>query len=159
MTLLEWGALGEIVGGIAIIVSLIYVGMQLKQSNSMARSETRQEISSSMSNWALTLASSPSLAEAMSKVHYHELVRDDASDQEKIQIAYALFALVGQQNFIFQQWKAGLLTDEELDDLYSPGTALHSKPYLKSLWPTMRPSFPTDFAEWYEKRFQLCDPG
>jgi hypothetical protein len=94
----------------------------------------------------------------MGKVHYHELVRDDASDQEKIQIAYALFALVGQQNFIFQQWKAGLLTGEELDDLYSPGTALHSKPYLKSLWPIMRPSFPPDFAEWYEKRFQLCDP-
>ena len=32
MTLLEWGALGELIGGIAIIVSLIYIGLQIKQN-------------------------------------------------------------------------------------------------------------------------------
>jgi hypothetical protein len=157
MTLLEWGALGELLGGLAIIVSLIYVGMQLRQSNSMARSETRQEISSSMGNWALAVASSPSLAEAMGKVHYHDLVRNEASDQDRIQIGYALVALVSQQHFIFEQRKAGILTNQELDGLYGAGTALLSKPYLKSLWPVMRPTFPLDFAEWYEKRFQLRD--
>jgi len=30
MTLLEWGAIGELIGGVAIIVSLIYVGLQIK---------------------------------------------------------------------------------------------------------------------------------
>ena len=28
MTLMDWGALGELIGGVAIIVSLIYVGVQ-----------------------------------------------------------------------------------------------------------------------------------
>ena len=32
MTLVEWGALGELIGGVAIIVSLIYVGVQIKDS-------------------------------------------------------------------------------------------------------------------------------
>jgi hypothetical protein len=31
MTLQDWGALGELVGGVAIIVSLIYVGLQIRQ--------------------------------------------------------------------------------------------------------------------------------
>jgi len=30
MTLLKWGAIGELIGDVAIIVSLIYVGRQIK---------------------------------------------------------------------------------------------------------------------------------
>lgn len=33
MTIQEWGALGELIGGIAIIISLAYVGMQIRQHN------------------------------------------------------------------------------------------------------------------------------
>jgi len=32
MTLLEWGAVGELIGGVAIIISLIYVAVQIKQN-------------------------------------------------------------------------------------------------------------------------------
>ena len=32
MTIQEWGAIGELIGGIAIIISLIYVGIQIKHS-------------------------------------------------------------------------------------------------------------------------------
>ena len=32
MTLQDWGAIGEVIGGVAIIFSLIYVGIQVKQS-------------------------------------------------------------------------------------------------------------------------------
>jgi len=40
MTLLEWGALGELIGGIAIIVSLIYVGLQIKQNTDTLKLST-----------------------------------------------------------------------------------------------------------------------
>jgi len=33
MSLQDWGALGELVGGFAIIVSLLYVGVQIKLGN------------------------------------------------------------------------------------------------------------------------------
>ncbi len=42
MTLLEWGAVGELIGGIAIIVSLMYVGLQVRDSNREARAATIQ---------------------------------------------------------------------------------------------------------------------
>ena len=32
LAILEWGAIGELIGGIAIIISLIYVGIQIKHS-------------------------------------------------------------------------------------------------------------------------------
>lgn len=32
MTIQDWGAIGELVGGVAIIISLIYVGLQIRQN-------------------------------------------------------------------------------------------------------------------------------
>ncbi len=155
MTLLEWGALGELIGGIAIIVSLIYVGRQLKQSNSMARSGVRQEISSELNFWATSIACSPSLGEALTKVHLEGLVAKNATGLESVQLAYILSAFVSQQHFAYEQWKEGNLTDREMEDLFGPPSELLSMPYLKSIWGPVRKGFPKDFVEWYEERYDL----
>ncbi|MGI9262517.1 MAG: hypothetical protein ACR2QR_10805 [Woeseiaceae bacterium] len=42
MTIQDWGAIGEMIGGVAIIVSLLYVGLQLKQGNREAKAATLQ---------------------------------------------------------------------------------------------------------------------
>ena len=38
MNIMELGAIGELVGGVAVIGSLIYVGLQVRQGNEVARS-------------------------------------------------------------------------------------------------------------------------
>jgi len=40
MDIMELGAVGELVGGVAVIASLVYVGLQVKQSNRLAAAET-----------------------------------------------------------------------------------------------------------------------
>ncbi len=40
MTIQDWGALGEMVGGVAIIFSLIYVGVQIRQNTNALRLST-----------------------------------------------------------------------------------------------------------------------
>ena len=42
MSLIEWGALGELVGGVAIIVSLLYVGAQIKHNTKAERASASQ---------------------------------------------------------------------------------------------------------------------
>jgi len=42
MSLQDWGALGELVGGFAIIVSLLYVGVQIKLGNRETKAATLQ---------------------------------------------------------------------------------------------------------------------
>ncbi len=42
MTLQDWGALGELIGGVAIIVSLIYVGLQVRHGTHATRAATAQ---------------------------------------------------------------------------------------------------------------------
>ncbi len=40
MDIMELGAIGELVGGVAVIASLIYVGLQVRQSNAINRAES-----------------------------------------------------------------------------------------------------------------------
>ena len=40
MDIMELGAIGELVGGMAVIASLIYVGLQVRQSNAINRAES-----------------------------------------------------------------------------------------------------------------------
>jgi len=151
------GSIGEIIGAIGVIVSLLYVGKQLKQTNAMTRSGFRQELGSQALTWVMSIASSPSLAEALAKVHFQGLERTDATEPERMHIAYALAGLLGQIFFAYQNWKEGILTEEEFDELYSPGHSLLSMPYLASVWPQLRPGYPEDFNKWFEQKFGLAD--
>ena len=40
MDIMELGAIGELVGGVAVVGSLIYVGLQVRQSNALNRAES-----------------------------------------------------------------------------------------------------------------------
>ena len=42
MSLQDWGAIGELLGGVAIIVSLLFVGLQIKHGNRETRAATLQ---------------------------------------------------------------------------------------------------------------------
>ena len=52
MTIQDWGAVGEVVGAIAVIVTLLYLAMQIRQNNRQLRSEGHQGITDS---YAVTL--------------------------------------------------------------------------------------------------------
>lgn len=73
MSLVEWGALGELVGGVAIIVSLIYVGIQIKQNTMAQRLNTSHQISEDLADVYLFPSSSEDMArifiDGLSKEH------------------------------------------------------------------------------------------
>lgn len=155
MNLGELALLAEVISAIAIIASLLYVGKQLKQTNSISRSTIRQELSSQMNTWAMSIASSPELAATLSKVHFHELVREDANDTERIQIAYAYVGIISQLHYAYEQMKEGFLIPSELEDYLSPSSTFFSRPYLRSAWHVLSATYPADFRKWFEQRYGL----
>jgi len=55
MSLQDWGALGELVGGLAIIVSLLYVGLQVRQGTNASRAATNQAFTVQFSDLILQI--------------------------------------------------------------------------------------------------------
>ena len=155
---MDWtmlGAIGETIGAVAVVLSLLYVGRQVRQSNSMARCQFRQEISSELNTWALGVATSPDLTASFAKVHFHGLVRDQADELERMRIAYAFTAVIGQVQLAHHQAGEGIITQDELDELFGPGTTLMKAPYLASAWPLLATAYPRDFRAWFERRYDL----
>ena len=61
MTIQDLGAIGELVGGAAVIATLIYLAIQVKQSNVSTHRNMYAQGATAISNYWLTLAKDPEL--------------------------------------------------------------------------------------------------
>ncbi len=44
MTIQDFGALGELVAAVAVVITLVYLTIQVRQGNNLARAQTRQSM-------------------------------------------------------------------------------------------------------------------
>lgn len=61
MTIQDFGAIGEMIGGAAVIATLIYLAIQVKQSNVSTHRNMYAHAATAVSNYWLTLAKDPGL--------------------------------------------------------------------------------------------------
>lgn len=156
---MNWEAItsiAEMIGATGVILSLLYVGRELKQSNMMARSATRQEVNSALNSWCMSVATSTVLSDDIAQAQLNDLIRDEAPDAQKMRIGYALFSVINQHRYVYEQWKEGVINENELNEIFGAGSSgLFSTPYLRSVWPVLKHSFPGEFSEWFSARYQL----
>ena len=112
MSLQDWGAIGELLGGVAIIVSLLYVGLQLKHGNRETRAATLQAtLDSEMSLQTQAMRYAGTWEKVLTGVPF--------ADQEETRRAILLFNMVMTmyQNRLYQ-FKTGYLDyAPEFEDL------------------------------------------
>jgi len=65
MTLQDWGAIGELIGGFAVVASLVYVGLQMKAANLASRVESKLKLTGMQADFGDLLISNPNLNEIM----------------------------------------------------------------------------------------------
>ncbi|MDH5534124.1 MAG: hypothetical protein OEZ08_00955 [Betaproteobacteria bacterium] len=89
---MDWNmivAIAQAIAALGVVASVAYVGKQVKETNAMTRSAARQEASSEINAWAMTVAASPHLCAVSAKTYFEGLVRDKATEMEKISIGFA----------------------------------------------------------------------
>ena len=67
LRLAEWASLAEVVSAIAVVISLIYVGIQIRDNTEAIRAANRQQLSSRAHNAIITIATSAKLSESFGK--------------------------------------------------------------------------------------------
>jgi hypothetical protein len=60
-TMQDWGALGEIIGGIAVLFTIVYLALQLRRSTRATHRQTYQAAAESLAQFSLDLAKAPHL--------------------------------------------------------------------------------------------------
>ena len=67
MTLQDWGAIGELVGGVAVIVTLVYLAVQIRQYRLGMSSATFHSTMQGFNQLNTMLGADPSLAEVLER--------------------------------------------------------------------------------------------
>jgi len=70
VTLDDLANLGEIVGAIAVLITLIYLAIQIRQSSAATRAQTRQALADSQINYLNSRAMDPFLRAASMKMQF-----------------------------------------------------------------------------------------
>ena len=158
MELQEIYFIAEIVAAIAVVVSLIFVGLQLRQNTAAIRHDSGQRHLDTFQNLTMTVAANDALLNAWRTGNRAE----EPWDLETSRLVFMLnaFLKANEQNYL--QWCDGNLSDE-LWEAHERAmvSGLMTQPAYKQYWQAgMRINFTDRFQDFVDGLFEeLSQPG
>lgn len=157
--LLTFATWAEIVAAVAVVVSLVFVGVQVRQSTAETVLNRRVAEASAYLNLQQQLAvvttvqiENPDLRRVMSRVSKGETL--ESSDDEDDQRLYLAFArlVIRLADLAYQQRQTGLIGDERLVSMLAPlRVEVLSNPLGRSIWDSMGSSLVPEFVDYVEQ--------
>lgn len=105
MTIQDLGSLGEIIGAIAVVATLIYLVAQIRQNNELLRSESRQAL---VGNDVTSLAANLQHADVFAKY----VTGQALPPEEQLRMSFMFTLDLRNREFEYFQYKSGLLDEE-----------------------------------------------
>ncbi len=147
---MDWtmiGAIGELVGGAAVVLSLLYVARQLGRSTRQARVEAYHSVLSEVNAFAATLANDADCADiwwrAMDGL-------SGLTDAERIRFHALLFTLFRSWEKLFHYHRAGELDDWSAEGVHQTLGDMTAYRGLQEYWGLRKHWYSTEFQEWVD---------
>ncbi len=149
MNIMELGAIGEMVGGLAVIGSLIYVGLQVRQSNDHAsqrneieRAQAAREVTRDHNQILLAMTESEFVA--VFRQGFADFSVLPPNDQARLHNWLHTFLMQCISTFLVGRSR---LVDEEFSDRWVQAwVAMVSTPGLNRWWHQIKPAYHQDFV-------------
>ena len=138
MALENWAQLAEIVAALGVIVSLLYLAAQVRQSNRLARTQTRQAWMQMTQGELHKLADQPSIFSAF--------VAESPSRDDKIRMLSWLLAALRSREFQWFQYQAGDTDEAQFRTYTGVIPVLLGTDRSRKCWAKYRPSFDPGFV-------------
>ncbi len=148
MTMLEWGALGELIGGIAIIVSLVYVGIQVKDNAGAVRSAAANDANVATQSWYMQIGSDRQTSELI----YEALTSEVAlSNQEEFQFLMMMHGsiLAFQNSYLLAE--EGTIDFELRESATTAMSGIKELPGFRRYWRQRRSYLHSGFADYVDQ--------
>lgn len=146
---MDWdaiGAIGEIIGALAVFGSLLFLGLQIKSQNRESRFAAAHEIS---------VAFRDSLSQSVDPAIAHILVKatedfDSLSDSEKLVATGFVQRLMRVWEESFLQHQEGRLPDRIWDLMVSQYASLMGSPLIVNVWTKRRSYYDPSFQDFVD---------
>jgi len=129
MTNVDWSkysAISQIVGSIAIVLTLIYLSIQTQQNTAATQANSRDTVIDSDLALSQMAVGAPSIRLLMSA--------SELTDLESAQLYYYLVAVARTREHQWLQYKNGLLDRRTLDSFLTGLTVTISRPRSREWW-------------------------
>ena len=109
MNLNDLANLGQIIGALAVVISLFYVASQIRQNTNAVRSATAQTVHEHFAKWYHLVAADDELAQIVPKG-----LRDytSLSEKERVRLVATFMAFLSYSQNAFLKWREGLLAPQ-----------------------------------------------
>jgi hypothetical protein len=147
MRLSEWASIAEITGAVAVVVSLLYVGLQVNDNTSAIRSAAANDASVAMQTWYLEMGSN----RQASDMWFNAMTSPEPlATHDEFQFMMMMHAvLLGMQNsYLLSQ--EGTIDAEFRDAITTAVVAVKDLPGMERYWRQRRDFFHSEFAEYMD---------
>jgi len=155
MTLQDWSNLAQVIGALAVVISLFYVGFQIKRNTSAVRSATAQAIHNNYGDWYMNLMDDAELNRIVLKG-----LRDYSSldEIEKAQFIETFMAFISFSQNAFYQWREKALSSWLWDSWGLLIMNLLGAPGGKEFWKERGYVFGKEYRDYVEKVIMTKKP-
>jgi hypothetical protein len=140
----ELGSIGELLGSIAVLISLVYLAIQVKRNTETARTSTYQSVVSEFSALNHAMAGTPDLS--MLFVDAMENFAALKTD-EKARMSQIFFVLFRNFENMYYQYSKGYLDDDVWMGWKRLMLTYHARPGFQTWWAVRSDTFSPLFVE------------
>jgi hypothetical protein len=140
-------SVAEIIGAVAIVVSLIYVGIQVNDSTRAVRSATASDTSSAISAWYAQVGSD---TEATRILLHTMNDPESVTREEALQFVYMIHGLMTQYQIAYYLSEEQTLDVQLRQSLVNTITGVREQPGFLMYWQQRRDLFDPDFREFMD---------
>ena len=139
MSLPRWSALAELLSSLAILVTLVYLTIEIQQNTQAIEATSRQAILDT----AVSLLAFPIENPALEL----NLVEPDLTREESMQLSAYLFTHFVRTRTMWQQYQAGALDEESWLAVETTFVDTISHTQSRKWWNTFHRNAPSDFVD------------
>ena len=147
---MDWNAIsavGQLIGAVGVVLSLIYLAIQVRQNTNALRLANSHNLSEAALHFATTLGSEPHRAH----VFLRGLAGDDLIESEVAQFTYLFHAWIRITENGHFQYINGTLDEELWAGWTETARSVFGSPGGRRMWPTVKPRLRVSFCEFVER--------
>lgn len=146
-------AVAELIAALGVILSLIFVGMELRQNTVAVRAATYQALSDASAEAVSDLAHDPDLLAVVQRVYFEDVRWTDLADRENARLSFYYLSLLRRLENTYQQHASGVV-DDRVFESYGWRDSLWDRPHFWDFWYDWggQHSVVPDFREFFQER-------
>ena len=148
MNIMELGAIGELVGGIAVIATLVYLALQVRQNTSAIRATSAQAFADSINQMNIGAASSDEAA------HFVRLIYEDPSaltEDQRTRADFGALAICRTYESALLQVELGTYDPQTTEMIRKQIQRTFALDYFREWWHRRQFDFTDRFVEFVER--------